>query len=1151
MNWRKVSVWSACGFLLLLLIATSALFVVDLGIFKPQIEQWVSEKTGRQFSIEGPLEVSLGVQSIVVAKNVRLANAIWSDDAFMLELGDLEVRVNTQSLLSGRIEIDLVRLDDTRIRLERNDDLAPNWDLINTSSDSPKAADDEKIKWLIRQIDVERLHIVYLSPDRTGPLDLRVERLIQQHRDDDFLELTMDGSIGERDVSLSAEAGSWQALLEQKNVEYELNAQLDTLHIQSKGRIDDLLAPHKPVLSFSAQGPDVNDLARLLRIPEHGSGDIDLSGSLVEEDDGKLVLSIDGNLGRVQVDAAGYFSDLQDLEQFDVDLVMSSPDLGQILGLLGIQELAGVAAELSLDAERNGPSVLIRQAHVSIAEAELDFNARLPAFPSLDNSSLHLEIVGQRFEQFREILNLPNGATGPYSMAFDMNLSEDGVEVLQLDIESTLLKLKANGQLSDAPDYVGSELQFDAELKSLADISAVYGSGSFSDRPLTIKGRVSLAEGGIETRGPVSIRSRDLVADVDGFLALTAGVIGSDFSFQLGGSNLAALVDEFASIEYIPTEAYELEGRVQLRPGDYRLEAIRGVVGRSSVAVDGVINSTDPLAGTEITFKAEGPAIEELASVIEQLGIRPGPYSLGATLSLENDAIRFDDIDFSRERGQIQGELKLAFPDSGLEADFDLQAAGSDIRSFVGPAGQFEIAEAPFSVNARGMLRGKRVSLNRLNMSVGEAKANASGDFNFAKSSRSTKFAIELIIPNLAKLGSINGRSMREQRFALNANVDGGGGLLRIDDLNARLGNSDIRGNVRFEKGDIPNLFIEVQSDSVRFAPLMDEQELEYDPAPVFNDGRLIPDIEIPFDGMKHLNARIKIDIGELHRDALNVTDLRADLELLEGVLTLHEFGMQAPVGWLQARGSLDPANGTGKMTFAASGRDVALGFSELDVNLDGRSNFDIDLQSSGVNVRSLAANLNGIVYLHATNIMVPENQFLKRLYGDMLNEIVSTINPFSKSSTKDHLLECVVLPLEITKGAMIANPYMLVLNPSARMVIKSSINLESEKLNLQFQTTPRKGISISAAEIINPYVKIVGTLARPTLAVDEQGVLISGGAAVATGGLSILAKAAWQRLSRDKNPCRTAAEQSVDAIGDRFPNFVAPIDTQTNLSPP
>jgi hypothetical protein len=163
-----------------------------------------------------------------------------------------------------------------------------------------------------------------------------------------------------------------------------------------------------------------------------------------------------------------------------------------------------------------------------------------------------------------------------------------------------------------------------------------------------------------------------------------------------------------------------------------------------------------------------------------------------------------------------------------------------------------------------------------------------------------------------------------------------------------------------------------------------------------------------------------------------------------------------------------------------------------------------------------------------------------------MLTEIVSTINPFSKSSTNNQL-DCVVLPLEITKGALTTRPYALVLNSNARMVVDSSINLGTEKLSLQFQTTPRKGITISAGEILNPYVKVVGTLAHPTLAVDEQGVLISGGVAVATGGLSILAKAAWQRLARDKKPCQTAVEQSLEAIGSRFPDFTAPDGAQAN----
>jgi len=83
------------------------------------------------------------------------------------------------------------------------------------------------------------------------------------------------------------------------------------------------------------------------------------------------------------------------------------------------------------------------------------------------------------------------------------------------------------------------------------------------------------------------------------------------------------------------------------------------------------------------------------------------------------------------------------------------------------------------------------------------------------------------------------------------------------------------------------------------------------------------------------------------------------------------------------------------------------------------------------------------------------------------------------------------------------------------------SINLRNEKLDLGFSTRSRKGIGISAGKAITPYFKIGGTLANPRLALDPKGVALSGGAAVATAGLSILAEGLWDRwIATSKNPC-------------------------------
>ena len=54
--------------------------------------------------------------------------------------------------------------------------------------------------------------------------------------------------------------------------------------------------------------------------------------------------------------------------------------------------------------------------------------------------------------------------------------------------------------------------------------------------------------------------------------------------------------------------------------------------------------------------------------------------------------------------------------------------------------------------------------------------------------------------------------------------------------------------------------------------------------------------------------------------------------------------------------------------------------------------------------------------------------------------------------------------------------------------------------------------------------------------------VLLSGGAAVATGGLSVLARAAWTRLSRAQDPCEELAKEGKEQLGDQFPDLVVEI---------
>lgn len=84
-------------------------------------------------------------------------------------------------------------------------------------------------------------------------------------------------------------------------------------------------------------------------------------------------------------------------------------------------------------------------------------------------------------------------------------------------------------------------------------------------------------------------------------------------------------------------------------------------------------------------------------------------------------------------------------------------------------------------------------------------------------------------------------------------------------------------------------------------------------------------------------------------------------------------------------------------------------------------------------------------------------------------------------------------------------------------------MNLGTEKFRVDIRTVPQKGLGFSVSDLVNPYVKLGGTLAKPALTLDPEGVLIEGGAAVATGGVSLLAKHFEERFIDAKDACGKA----------------------------
>ena len=181
-----------------------------------------------------------------------------------------------------------------------------------------------------------------------------------------------------------------------------------------------------------------------------------------------------------------------------------------------------------------------------------------------------------------------------------------------------------------------------------------------------------------------------------------------------------------------------------------------------------------------------------------------------------------------------------------------------------------------------------------------------------------------------------------------------------------------------------------------------------------------------------------------------------------------------------------------------------------------------LELKTVGSSPRKLVSVANGRFLLTQGPGKI-KNTILKKVSGDLFTQLFSSLNPLAKHEEFSSW-ECTVVSVNIVDGLADIDG-MLAQGEKVLIVGGGDIDLKTEKLNIEFNTKPRSGVGISADMFVTPFVEIEGTLASPSLGLDETGTLLTGGAAIATGGLSLLLEAAIDRATAEGDHCKKALE--------------------------
>jgi hypothetical protein len=138
---------------------------------------------------------------------------------------------------------------------------------------------------------------------------------------------------------------------------------------------------------------------------------------------------------------------------------------------------------------------------------------------------------------------------------------------------------------------------------------------------------------------------------------------------------------------------------------------------------------------------------------------------------------------------------------------------------------------------------------------------------------------------------------------------------------------------------------------------------------------------------------------------------------------------------------------------------------------------------------------------------------------SDLLFELFDLLNPFASKSEFTNF-DCGVYALDVEQGVMNTIVPIVIQTEELTILSGGTIDLGSETLDLGFKTRVRKGLGISASTVVNPFIKLGGTLSSPVIELDSKGTAVAGSMAVATAGLSVIGKALYDRFIDSRDLC-------------------------------
>lgn len=347
------------------------------------------------------------------------------------------------------------------------------------------------------------------------------------------------------------------------------------------------------------------------------------------------------------------------------------------------------------------------------------------------------------------------------------------------------------------------------------------------------------------------------------------------------------------------------------------------------------------------------------------------------------------------------------------------------------------------------------------------------------------------------------------------------GKIQQLNNFSLRTGENQATGNIKVDWTEVPSIEGEITVEKFKLRDIR-EDIAKGDDSPDPNR-MIIPDVALPLESFKKVNAKLKANLVEFNAGLLNFGNTSWSIDgengrwSLEGV-TLKDQGV---VNFLfDASGpQFRVSNRINSIGLKAGTLMKRPGETENESSIPLQ--IDWNLISSGNTSKELMSNLYGYARLRGDDIYIG-SRMLNLLAGDVTTEFLGLLNRSEENVIRKETVYCIGANTQIENGVIDFGNNLGILTDALIISGAGTIDLNSEHYNIAITPTPRKGLGISAASVVRHF-GLRGTFANPTISQSTGDALrniLLGTTAFITGGTSVLIMGALSRLGSDSDIC-------------------------------